>query len=295
MKRLLFAGVVFIFSLSPLLAKEVVFASYNLENYFTSVRSTDFGMRMEAQKPEKAIAAQVRIISEIHPDILGVCEMGSPEDFEDFKGRLKALGYTHFEYVNGPDPDRHLALLSKFPIIAKHTREDIPFELHGLPEKVKRGILDVTIQVAPGCELRFIGVHLKSKLAVSEGEALLRRHEAHLVREHIQSILKDSPETKLLVYGDFNDTKNQPAIQEILGPRGSHEEFKDLWIHDEQGDRWTYYWKQADTYSRIDYLMANRSLFPSILLTKSRVFRSSDWNTASDHRPIITTIDTDKD
>ena len=273
----------------------MVFAGYNLENYFLSVRSTDYGMHMEAQKPEKAVAAQIRIISEIHPDILGVCEMGGPEDFADFKKRLKSLGYSDSEYVNGPDPDRHLALLSRFPIVARNSRDDISFEINGIPEKMKRGILDVTIRITPQYEIRCVGAHLKSKLAVTEGEALVRRHEAHLLREHINRILKEAPGTNLLVYGDFNDTKNQPAIQEIIGPRGSREGLKDLWVHDEQGDRWTYFWKQADTYSRIDYLMANRALFPSIVQGKSRVFRSTDWNTASDHRPVITTIDTNKD
>lgn len=294
MRRFFIACFVLTASLG-LQAAEVVFAGYNLQNYFTSVRSTDYGMHMEAAKPEKAIAAQVRIISEIHPDILGVCEMGGPEDFADFKARLKNQGYRDFEYVNGPDQDRHLALLSKFPIIARNSRENIPFQLNGIPEKVKRGILDVTIQVAPGFEIRCVGAHLKSKLAVSEGEALIRRHEAHLLREHITRILKEHPETRLLVYGDFNDTKNEPAIQEVIGPRGSREALKDLWLRDEQGDRWTYFWKQADTYSRIDYIMANRVLFSEVVLAKSRVFRSTDWNVASDHRPVIAIINPEKD
>jgi endonuclease/exonuclease/phosphatase family metal-dependent hydrolase len=220
--------------------------------------------------------------------------MGGEEDFADFKTRLKALGYTDIEYVNGPDPDRHLALLSKFPIVARNSMENVPYDLNGIPQKVKRGFLDVTIRIAPGYELRCVGVHLKSKLATAEGEALMRRHEAHLLHEHIARILKETPKTHLLVYGDFNDTKNEPAIQEILGPRGSQEGLKDLWLHDEQGDRWTYYWKQADTYSRIDYLMANRALYGGIVQEKSRIFRSSDWYTASDHRPILTTINPEK-
>ena len=275
-------------------AGEILFVSYNLENYFTSTRSTDYGMRMEAAKSAKAVSAEVKIISQINPDILGVCEMGGPEDFDDFKARLKSLGYVDFEYVNGPDPDRHLALLSKFPIIARNSRESIPYELNGVPEKVKRGFLDVTIRVAPGMELRCIGVHLKSKLATTQGEALIRRHEAHLLREHIARILQESPTTKLMVYGDFNDTKNEPALQEIIGPQGSKQGLKDLWLRDEQGDRWTYYWKQADAYTRIDYLMTSSALFSQVDLKKSKVYRSLDWNEDSDHRPIIASIKTPK-
>ena len=55
MRRLLLA--LFVLATAGLQAAEVVFTGYNLENYFISVRSTDYGMHMEAQKPEKAIAA----------------------------------------------------------------------------------------------------------------------------------------------------------------------------------------------------------------------------------------------
>ena len=34
-----------------------------------------------------------------------------------------------------------------FPIVARNSRGDVPYELDGKPEKVKRGFLDVTVQV----------------------------------------------------------------------------------------------------------------------------------------------------
>ena len=98
----------------------------------------------------------VRIIKEINPDILGVCEMGSVERFADFKKRLTAagLGYVDAEYVAGPDEDRHLALVSRFPIRARNSLTDVGFELNGKPEKVRRGFLDVTVDVTPDYRLR---------------------------------------------------------------------------------------------------------------------------------------------
>ena len=55
---------------------EVVFASYNLENYF---QASDFpGGGEKISKSPEAIAAEIRVIQEIRPDILGVCEMGPP-------------------------------------------------------------------------------------------------------------------------------------------------------------------------------------------------------------------------
>ncbi len=271
---------------------EIVFAGYNVENYAVAPRSESGSTA--SPKPEKERQALVKVIKEINPDVLGVCEMGSPDDFEDFKKRLAeaGLGYTDFEYVQAADPDRHLALLSRFPIGSRQSRTDISYELNGQQQKVKRGFLDVTVKVTPGMQIRFVGVHLKSKRAAEEGEALLRRNEAHLLRQHVDEILANDPSTKLLVYGDFNDTKNEPPIQEIAGPRKAPNSLSDLWLKDQFGDRWTHYWKFADQYSRIDYIFANRALFQDVVLEKSRVYRSDFWNDASDHRPVIATIRT---
>lgn len=266
---------------------EVVFAAYNLENYLSMERGGG-----EAPKPEHEIAAIVRIVQAIHPDILGICEMGPRDQFEDFKKRLAeaGLGFVDFEFVDGPDAQRHLALLSRHPIVARQPLADVPFTLNGRREKVKRGFLDVTVKVNDGVTLRLVGAHLKSKLAAVEGDALLRRHEAHLLREHVAKIIADDPSANLLLYGDFNDTKNEAEVQEIMGPRGAPDHMAELPLKDSVGDRWTQYWKVADVYSRIDFIFASPALLPGVVLAKSSVYRADGWNEASDHRPIIATL-----
>jgi endonuclease/exonuclease/phosphatase family metal-dependent hydrolase len=243
-------------------------------------------------KPEKQIEALIRVIKEIHPDILGVCEMGSIERFTDFKKRLTAAGlaYADSEYVAGPDEDRHLALVSRFPIVARQSLTNIPFELNGQPQKVRRGFLDVTIEVNPQYRLRMIGVHFKSKLAAPEGEALIRRHEAQKLRQHVEKIIAEDGNVNLVVYGDFNDSKNEPMFQEVSGVRGTPSYLADLWAKDSFGDRWTHYWRAADLYSRFDYIFVSPALFREVIKAKSTVYRSSQWNEASDHRPVFATI-----
>src|SRR5258707_15029444 len=99
-----------------------IFAHYNLENYIVMDRREN-GTLVHSSKPEKEIKPLLRIIREIHPDLLGVAEMGSPGQFESFRQRLAQEGITFVdvEYVSGPDPDRHIALLSRFPIISRHS------------------------------------------------------------------------------------------------------------------------------------------------------------------------------
>ena len=272
--------------------REIVVCQYNVENYVDAKPAGEGSKYGTRAKSEKAAAALVRIIKEINPDILGVCEMGSPERFEDFKKRLNdaGLGYRDFEYVQAVDEDRHLALLSRFPIVARQSRADVPFELDGKPEKVRRGILDVTIQVNPDYQLRMVGAHLKSKLPVPEGEAIIRRLEAMKLREHLEKILQADAEVNLVCYGDFNDTKNEPMFAEVSGVVNTATRLTALLARDALGDRWTYYWKTADLYSRIDYLFVSPALVGEVVKSKSRVYRGDDWNDASDHRPVFTSI-----
>ncbi len=272
--------------------KAVVIATYNVENYVGATPATAGDRTPAKPKTEKSIEALIRIIKEINPDILGVCEMGSPERFEDFKKRLAAagLGYVDSEYLQAADPERHLALVSRFPIVARHSQGDVPFEINGQPEKVRRGFLDVTIQVAPDYQLRMVGAHLKSKLAVAEGEAVVRRHEAQQLRRHLEKILVPNPEVNLVCYGDFNDTKDTAMFAEISGIRGTPTYLDDLPAKDDLGDRWTHYWKTADLYSRIDYLFVSPALVREVVTGSGRVYRSEFWSTASDHRAVSATI-----
>jgi endonuclease/exonuclease/phosphatase family metal-dependent hydrolase len=271
---------------------EITICSYNLENYTEKKApgpDSPYGTRA---KSEKEIAALIGIIKGVNPDILGVCEMGSPARFEDFKRRLNAagLGYVASEYLQAADPDRHLALVSRFPIVSRQSRGDVPFQLNGQPEKMRRGILDVTIQVNASYRLRLVGVHLKSKLPAPGGEALIRRHEAQCLRRHLDRIFADDPKTNLVAYGDFNDTKNEPMFAEIAGVKKSPTYMFDLWARDPHGDRWTHYWRTADLYSRIDYIFVNQALFPEVVKTKSFVHRPENWEVASDHRPVSAAI-----
>jgi endonuclease/exonuclease/phosphatase family metal-dependent hydrolase len=291
--NILLLGAVGLFWLSGIASGEqaVTFAHYNVENYLEMNRR-EGGEAVLSPKPEREKATLIRIIKDIHPDILGVAEMGPLDQFDEFQQRLKDSGleFPFTEYVPGADQERHLALLSRFPIVERHSEKDPFFDLNGQKEPVERGFLDVTIAVNPAFRLRVVGAHLKSKLPAPSGEALLRRNEARLLRRHIDEVLSKDPNENLLVYGDLNDTKDQPAIQEILGARQGPNRLQEIPLADAQGDRWTYYRRLNDTYDRIDYVLADKVIWPQIDQSQSYLYRSPDWYSASDHRPVVVVI-----
>lgn len=268
----------------------IVVASYNLENWLTMERFVD-GNRVPAlPKPEHEKAAAVEILASVKPDILGLVEIGTLEDLRDLRSRLKSAGldYPYLEWHDAEDPVRHVALLSRFPIVSRDSKKGIVFQVDGSMQPMARGILDVTVEVTPDYRLRLIGLHLKSKRPVPEfDQAALRAKEAAHVRGLIDEILTTDPKTNLLIFGDLNDTRNEYPIRQILGPQTSPTRLIDLPLADPLGDRWTHFWQSADIYSRIDYLIASPSLMPEIQLDQSGINRAENWMIASDHRLIF--------
>jgi endonuclease/exonuclease/phosphatase family metal-dependent hydrolase len=279
-------------------AREVVFVHYNLENYLPMSRKVGNRMVPDAPKPEKEVSALIGAIKSLKPDILGVAEMGDQKMLADFQERLRQAGldFPHLEWVRGEEgSERHLALLSKFPIVARDSQSDLPVELDGRRHRMGRGILDVTVRITPEYRLRLIGLHLKSKRPVPMyDQQKFRAKEAVVVRSYLDKIIAAAPRQNLLLYGDLNDTKNEFPIREILGAPNSPSGLRDLYLRDGDGLTWTHFWDNADVYSRIDYLMANRGLWPEIIARRSGIGSSRDTREASDHRPIYTTIHADE-
>lgn len=293
--RRAFGSAVFFFSLIAAAQEPetVTFCAYNLKNWLSMERYDD-GITVSSPKPLEEKQAVIAALTKIRPAVLGVCEVGSDEDVADLQKRLKSAGVDlpHVERAHGGDPVRSLALLSRFPITARNSKTDLKYQLGDKTFPMQRGILDATVQFKEGLQVRFLGVHLKSKRTVSEGdEAMMRRNEAHLLRNHMDEIFSRDPKVKLLAYGDFNEHRNEPAISEIIGSRAAASYMTELPLRDSSGLVWTHFWDAADVYSRLDFVFSSRTLRPMIDLRKASIYSVPDFNQASDHRPLVIKID----
>jgi endonuclease/exonuclease/phosphatase family metal-dependent hydrolase len=280
-----------LFLCAPLRGEEICVVSYNVGNYWLG--SSGPPSVNQPVKPEAEIAAVIKVLDRIKPDIIGLIEIGDESMLEDFQRRLKAAGleYAHREWIQGADDTRHVCLLSRFPIIERNSRPDVRFELDGKALRMNRGILDVTVAINSHYRLRLVGAHLKSRRDVPEyDQARMRAKEASLLRRHLEDILSASPETNLMLFGDLNDTKNEYPVRQIIGSKGAPDHMMDLWLRDNRGERWTYYWKTADEYSRIDYLLVSPGLLKEVVLEKCGIDDSPYWNEASDHRAIYAVV-----
>lgn len=278
---------------STVSSSSVVIASYNVENYLMMPRWVEGHYRSNAGKPVAEKEAVAKMITQMHPDILGLMEIGDQRQLNDLKRRLEEAGITfsETEYLQGADQQRHIALLSRFPIVERHSEGFIPIQVQGKTFYSSRGFIDVTVALPSHQKIRVLCVHLKSKIPVPDyPQSVFRVAEAAALRKKIETILSNDPTTSLLIMGDFNDTKNSLTIKTILGLPRTPTALTALSLHDDRGETWTEYWKEADEYSRIDYIIVNDVLKKTIDESHSAIERPPFWNEASDHCPVFTTM-----
>jgi len=219
--------------------------------------------------------------------------MGEPGQFSDLQRRLRKAGldFPYSEYLQAGDTSRHIALLSRTPIVERHSQNDLPLRVNGVTLHSPRGILDVTVEPVRGERVRILCVHLKAKLEVAEYDQVdLRLAESQFLRRYVRDILRTEPSARLVLMGDFNDTKNEKAIWQIMGKPEWPDSLKALPLADDRGEFWTEFWSYADVYSRIDYIMVSKKLEGEVDSGQSGIARPSFWKEASDHCPVYLTL-----
>jgi len=270
-------------------SNELRFIAYNVENWLIMDRVVDHKIVQKIPKPDSEKKAVIRILANNSPDVVGVCEIGEIPDLTELRNDLKAAGLDlpYFQHTGGSDPVRHLGLLSRFPITATAQPAEREFRMKGQTFAINRGILDATIQ-ARGKAYRFIGIHLKSRREIADvDQEEMRINEARLVRRHLDSILKMDADARLIVYGDFNDTRPSTAFKTITGNTGDPDSLTTIPFKDSHGEAWTHYWASQDIYSRFDYVIVTRALKPEVDFRNSRIIDEPVWSEASDHRPLL--------
>jgi endonuclease/exonuclease/phosphatase family metal-dependent hydrolase len=258
-------------------------AAYNIENWVLMDRNG----KPDQPKPTSDKEAVFGIVAKVHPDVLSVEEMGTTNELAELITGLRAHGvdFPYHEWIQGADTNRHVSLLSRFPIVERFSRTDYNYLLNGKPQRIERGILDVKLKVNDQYSFRAVVAHLKSKRKVDVGDqAMMRLEEAKLLRSHIGKALKNEPELNLIVMGDFNDTPEAEPIRAIIGPAPFA--LFELLPVDSKGGHDTYYWKYRNQFSRIDYLITSPGMQKDYVPDSARIADFEGWNDASDHRAI---------
>ena len=280
-----------------LFGKEISVMYYNCWNYFIE-------KDVKKKKSVESRNALADLIVAANPDILMLCEMGRTESLNDLVDRLKKRKYevNYSKIMNANDPSRRLGIISKIKPSAIIEKNNICYRIRPKNKKYKRteaypvlrGFLH-SIFKFDNYKLHIITAHLKSRLThyrYSQND--MRRYEARQLRYYVNDLKTLEKDANILIMGDMNDVYSSSPIETIRNEKkGNEKSLFDLKPVDKKGDVWTHWWKAEDSYSRIDYAFANFALLPEINYNKSIIFYDKKKTLiASDHRPLIITIDT---
>jgi endonuclease/exonuclease/phosphatase family metal-dependent hydrolase len=289
--------IVLAFSGTSAWAETLTVATYNIENYGPADRVTEAGYRKEYPKPEAEKRALRSVIRSLNADVLAVQEMGPRAYLEEFRRDLKAEGidYPHAILLEAADADRHVALLSKRPLKAVRTHTDLEFPYFGKTEWVKRGLLEATIATEGGDVTIFV-VHLKSRFTDRTDDplsAIRRGAEATVVRDRVLTRFPETTISRFLVVGDCNDAKTGKALQHLM-KRGKTVVTEMLPASDSRGENWTHAYRKEESYSRVDYILVSPGLRSAVLGGTAKIYDGGGVREASDHRPVVVTLQLDK-
>jgi endonuclease/exonuclease/phosphatase family metal-dependent hydrolase len=287
----------FLLSVAPTQGAILRLATYNLENYLDSPISG------RTSKSPEAKAQVHECLLRLHPDVVALQELGRETALLELQASLKQQGLDlpHWQLVSAADTNIHLGVLSKFRFQASHPHTNESFLLNGRRFHLSRGFAEIDFVLESGYRFSVIAAHLKSKRsAAAADEAEIRLEEAKLLREAIDARLTAEPQMRLVVLGDFNDTKESDPVKAIVG-RG-----KTKLVDTRPGEwdptsatarprlgkngrpiTWTHYYNGEDSYRRIDYILISRSMAREWVPEQTYVLAFSEWGRASDHRAVV--------
>jgi endonuclease/exonuclease/phosphatase family metal-dependent hydrolase len=285
-----------VMAIAAVRADTLVIATYNIDNYTATDRMTPDGYRQDYPKPESEKTALRTVIHALHADVLVLQEMGPQPFLDELQRDLAKQGddYPHAFWVDGPDPERHVAILSKRAWKAVTPHPDLEFSYRGRMEQAKRGLLEVTFAAAGG-DFTLWALHLKSKLT-EDGDpndpqsAGLRAAEALAVRQTILDEFPDPASARFAILGDFNDGKGSKPVQDLLRHGRTNITYM-VPATDSHGEVWTEFYAKQEIYSGIDHFLVSPGLRGAVRDNHATIFDAPEVSLASDHRPVVMTLD----
>lgn len=274
-------------------AETLTIATYNVENYGPANRMTEAGYRKDYPKPEPEKRALRQVIRGLNADVLVLQEMGGQPYLDELRRDLKTDGidYAHAALATAADADRHIAVLSRRPLVKVTTHTDLEFAYFGAKEGVKRGLVEATLATSGG-ELTVFALHLKSRFTERADDplsAVRRAGEATAIRDRVLRRFPAPANARFIVLGDCNDSRSSRAAA-ALQKRGKTEICTLLPALDSRAEAWTHFYRREESYTRVDLVFVSPALKACVQDNVARVYDGAGVREASDHRPVYVVL-----
>jgi endonuclease/exonuclease/phosphatase family metal-dependent hydrolase len=206
------------------------------------------------------------------PDILCVQEVENLDALRVFNERVLGTWYSYAVLIDSWDNrNMDVGVLSRYPVRELRTHID---DTGPDGQRIfSRDCLEATVELPKGERLTVLVNHFKSKLVIgAKGETPeqfrerlraaheTRRRQAATVARLVRERFASQPDALYAVVGDFNDTPGSPWLKPLLGSPLLVDVLGKL----RPEDCWTYYWRDRNRVTRVDYVLASKALFARI-------------------------------
>lgn len=199
---------------------KIVVCTFNALNLFDDIDdpyTNDEGTRA---KPREEMQLWAEAIRRVNPDVVALQEVENRGYLERFvKLFLGDMGYDHIVHFDGNDlRGIDVALLSRAPIGEVTSRRHLEFkDPDGIVRRFQRDVPAITVMPKVGPPLEIWPVHLKSKSDSAETSEPIRLAEAAELRRLLDAKFAADQNARILVVGDFNDTRDSKSLGIIFG------------------------------------------------------------------------------
>ena len=265
------------------LTKRVRVATFNVRNLFDDVDDPYYADETTRAKPRVELEHLAATINEIDAEVMALQEVESRGYLQRFNDVfLGDMSYEIVHYAGNDGRGSGLAVLTRVPVgrVVSHRHLTLPGSTEDAPRKFSRDLLCVELRHPLSPPFEVWVTHLKSKRGGAAETEPQRLAEARAIRALLADRLEDAPTARILVMGDFNDTRNSNPIRHLLGD-DSLESFHDMLP------------ATAVTYTRkpyremIDFIFASPTAARDYVPKSYRIHARALSKSGSDHNAVI--------
>jgi endonuclease/exonuclease/phosphatase family metal-dependent hydrolase/DNA/RNA endonuclease YhcR with UshA esterase domain len=199
---------------------KIVVCTFNTLNLFDDIDDPYTNDESTRAKPRPELEKLAEALRRVNADVVVLEEVENRGYLERFvKLFLGDMGYNNIVHFEGNDlRGIDVALLSRAPIGEVTSRRHLEFKgPDDVTRRFQRDVPAVTILPKVGPPLEIWPVHLKSKSDSAETSEPIRLAEAAELRRLLDAEFAADPNARIIVTGDFNDTRDSKSLGIIFG------------------------------------------------------------------------------
>ena len=263
---------------------QIVISTFNVENLFDGEDDPYTNDEGTPEKSREGIEQLAAAIRKANADVVALQEVENRGYLERFvKLFLPEMGYNYIVQYDGNDMRGiDVALLSRAPIGEVTSRRHLEFVgPDGVTRRFQRDVPAITVLPKDAPPIEIWPVHLKSKSDSAETSEPIRLAEAAQLRKLLDAKFAADPEARIVVTGDFNDTRDSKSMSTILGSGAT-----EMWapVPKETADSLVDP-EFPDGRAPIDFITCSPAMRKLYIEDSAQVMRAPPGTDGSDHDP----------